>query len=96
MKLTISIVNWNVSGYLEKCLRSIYRYSPNISFEVIVVDNASSDGSVAMLKEKFPQVKVIENKVNVGYGSAHNQAIPLAQGESILFLKHNLILTQNP
>ncbi|MFH0940404.1 MAG: glycosyltransferase family 2 protein [Candidatus Omnitrophota bacterium] len=86
MDLTISIVNWNVKDYLKKCLSSIERHAGFLNYEVIVVDNASRDGSVAMLKEEFPQVKVIENKENVGYGSAHNQAIPLARGEFILFL----------
>jgi GT2 family glycosyltransferase len=86
MKLTISIVNWNVCAYLQKCLESVYKYSQGIELEVIVIDNASSDASVAMLKEKFPQVKVIENKENVGYGSAHNQAVEEAFGEYILFL----------
>ncbi|MBI5873371.1 MAG: glycosyltransferase family 2 protein [Candidatus Omnitrophica bacterium] len=71
-QFTISIVNWNVSGYLEKCLESIYKYSQGIDLEVIVVDNASSDSSV--------------NKENVGYGSAHNQAIEIAQGKFIVFL----------
>lgn len=86
MDLTISIVNWNVKEYLEKCLESIFRYSSGIELEVVVVDNASSDGSAAMVKEKFPQVRVIANKENAGYGCAHNQAIKIARGKYILFL----------
>lgn len=84
--LTISIVNWNVKEYLERCLESIFRYSQGIELEVIVVDNASHDGSVEMVKEKFPRVQVIANKENAGYGSAHNQAIKIARGKYILLL----------
>lgn len=84
--LTISIVNWNVKEYLERCLESIFQYSQGIELEVIVVDNASHDGSVEMVKEKFPQVKVIANRENAGYGSAHNQAIKIARGKYILLL----------
>ncbi len=84
--LTISIVNWNVKEYLERCLESIFQYSQGIELEVIVVDNASHDGSVEMVREKFPQVKVIANRENVGYGCAHNQAIKIARGKYILFL----------
>lgn len=84
--LTVSIVNWNVKDYLGKCLESIFRYVPGIDLEVFVVDNASHDGSVEMVRERFPQVKVIENRENRGFGCAHNQVIPLAQGRYILFL----------
>jgi ABC-type bacteriocin/lantibiotic exporter with double-glycine peptidase domain len=86
MDLTISIVNWNVKDYLEKCLDSIFRYSSGINLEVIVVDNASQDGSTDMVKQKFPQVFLIKNTTNVGYGCAHNQSIAIAKGRYILFL----------
>lgn len=86
MDLTISIVNWNVKEYLQRCLDSIFRYSKGIDHEVIVVDNASKDDSVNMVKKKFPQVILIESNENVGYGSAHNQAIKIARGKYILFL----------
>lgn len=86
IQLTISIVNWNVKDYLEKCLESIFKYSTGVDFEVFVVDNASKDNSADMVKEKFPQVTLIENKENIGYGSAHNQVIPQARGKYILFL----------
>ncbi|MBI5210004.1 MAG: glycosyltransferase [Elusimicrobia bacterium] len=85
-KLTVSIVNWNVKGYLEKCLESVFSRSGGLDLEVIVVDNASSDGSAAMVRERFPRVRVIENVENVGYGCGHNQAIGLARGEYVVFL----------
>jgi len=85
-QLTISIVNWNVREYLEKCLESIFKYSGGIKLEVIVIDNASRDGSMDMVRKKFPQAAVIENNRNLGYGPAHNQAIKIARGKYILFL----------
>jgi len=64
MDLSVVIVNWNTKDLLRGCLQSVYRTVKDISFEVIVVDNASQDGSVAMLKEDFPEVQVIENDTN--------------------------------
>ena len=86
MDLTISIVNWNVKEYLGPCLDSIFKYSDGIAFEVFVVDNASQDDSVEMVRKNFPSVSVIANTENIGYGRAHNQIIPQAQGKYILFL----------
>lgn len=86
MDLTISIVNWNVREYLKKCLYTVFAYAKGLSLEVYVVDNASTDNSVAMVKETFPQVKIIENARNIGYGCAHNQVFPKANGRYILCL----------
>lgn len=86
MKLSICIVNWNVSDLLNKCLSSIYKYPPKCDFEVIVVDNASSDGSAAMIKAIFPRVKLIESKDNLGFSKGNNLAIKAAAGELILLL----------
>ncbi|MBI5210003.1 MAG: glycosyltransferase [Elusimicrobia bacterium] len=86
LKLTVSIVNWNVRDYLERCLESVFRHSGGLDLEVIVVDNASSDGSVAMVRERFPRVRVIESAENVGYGCGHNRTLDLAAGEYVVFL----------
>ena len=86
MELSISIVNWNVKGYLRRCLKSIYGSIENVSFEVIVVDNNSNDGIAEMLKNEFPYVKLIENKKNLGFAGANNQAIKQAKGKYILLL----------
>jgi GT2 family glycosyltransferase len=94
MDLTISIVNWNVKDYLKKCLLSIKRHAGGLRYEIIVVDNASSDDSVTMVRRDFPDVKLIENNENVGYGSAHNQAMKIAQGEYILFLNPDTEMLQ--
>jgi len=66
--LSVIIVNWNTREHLRACLRSIFTYPPSEPFEVWVVDNASSDGSVQMLREQFPQVHLIANERNLGYG----------------------------
>jgi len=84
--LSICIVNWNVEDMLKACLGSIYANTKDISFEVIVVDNNSSDGSVQMIKADFPQVTLIENKVNAGFTKANNQAIKISRGWNIIFL----------
>lgn len=86
MNLSIIIVTWNAQDYLQKSLNSIYENTTGITFEVIVVDNASSDGSVEMIKSKFPFVNLIENKRNLGFGSANNQGIRISKGKYILIL----------
>ena len=77
-KLSIIIVNYNVQYFLEQCLHSVYQALENIDSEVWVVDNNSVDGSVAMVKEKFPQVKLIDNEENLGFSKANNKAIRLS------------------
>ncbi len=86
MMLSIIIVSWNVRDLLQKCLESIFKYTQNIDFEVIVVDNASKDGSVMMVEEKFPKVELIANQKNLGFAKANNQGIDKAQGKYILVL----------
>ncbi len=84
--LSIIIVNWNTREYLRACLRSLFTHPPQEPFEVWVVDNASSDGSVEMVRAEFPQVRLIANTQNLGYGRANNQALRLARGEFALIL----------
>ncbi|MFN3689562.1 MAG: glycosyltransferase family 2 protein [Fimbriimonadales bacterium] len=84
--LSICIVNWNTRDLLRACLRSIYRYPPPEPFEVIVVDNASADGSAAMVTREFPQATLISNTANLGYAHGNNQALQRAQGEFVLLL----------
>jgi N-acetylglucosaminyl-diphospho-decaprenol L-rhamnosyltransferase len=89
-KLSIVIVNWNVRDLLRRCLHSImYNFqlpTSNFQIEVIVVDSASSDGSVAMIEEEFPQVRLIANSENVGFTVGNNQGIAVSQGRYILLL----------
>jgi GT2 family glycosyltransferase len=73
--LSIVLVCWNNKKYLEPCLESLYKDDLKYTFDVIVVDNGSVDGSQEMLRDKFPQVKIIQNDHNVGLGRASNQGI---------------------
>jgi N-acetylglucosaminyl-diphospho-decaprenol L-rhamnosyltransferase len=88
--LSIVIVNWNVRDLLKRCLDSIMSsfQLPASSFqiEVIVVDSASSDGSVAMVEEEFPQVRLIANSENVGFTVGNNQGIAVSRGRYVLLL----------
>lgn len=94
-KLSIIIVNYNVSKLLHQCLNSIYKTVRETEFEIFVVDNNSLDDSVEMIKRKFPSIKLIENKNNVGFPRANNQAIKLAKGEYILFINPDTIVMPN-
>jgi GT2 family glycosyltransferase len=90
---SVVIVNWNTSALLENCLASIAsQTSPTVEYEVIVVDNASSDDSRAMVRSKFPFVHLIENTSNVGYAIANNQGIQNSQGDYIVLLNSDTVL----
>lgn len=91
MKLSIITVNYNTGSFLAQMLSAIYSSPPGFEFEVLVVDNASQDNSVAMLRQKFPQVRVLKNTLNVGFARANNQAIPRTRGKYILFLNPDAI-----
>jgi GT2 family glycosyltransferase len=86
LDLSIIIVNWNTREMLRECLRSIVSSQPSINFEVIVIDNASSDDSVAMVKNEFPFVHLICNNQNVGFAKANNQGIACSSGNYVLLL----------
>ena len=75
MKLAVVIVNYNVQYFLEQCLDSVQRAVAGMDAEVWVVDNESVDGSVSMVRERFPWVKLIANQDNVGFSRANNQAM---------------------
>ena len=95
MKLSIVIVNYNVRYFLDQALLSVYKSTVNFDFEVFVVDNNSTDGSLEMLKHKFPQVTIIANKENVGFAKANNQAIRVCTGEYVLLLNPDTIIQEN-
>lgn len=90
--VSIIIVNWNTRDLLAGCLRSVYDTVRDLSFEVLVVDNASSDGSAQMVRERFPLVRLIENVENVGFAAANNLAMAQAQGRYILLLNSDASL----
>lgn len=95
MDLSIVIASWNTKNLLDQCLASIYKETQNISFEIFVVDNASSDGSTEMVRDKYPQVKLIANQKNRGFAAANNQALKYASGRYILFLNPDTIILEN-
>ncbi|HVL38398.1 MAG TPA: glycosyltransferase family 2 protein [Fimbriimonadaceae bacterium] len=84
--LSILIVNWNTRELLLACLHSIFHFPPSRPFEVIVVDNASKDGSAAAVAEAFPQVELIESDKNTGYARGNNLAFSRAKGDWLLTL----------
>jgi O-antigen biosynthesis protein len=92
MKLSVVIVNYNVRHFLEQCLSSVRRAVRGIEAEVWVVDNNSVDGSVRMLHEKFPEVRVIANRENLGFSKANNQAIRQSEGEYVLLLNPDTVV----
>ena len=94
-KLSIIIVNYNVSYFLEQALLSVQKAIANIKTEVFVVDNNSVDGSVAMVQKRFPWVKLIDNQENVGFSRANNQAIRLSDAEYILLLNPDTVLEED-
>lgn len=95
MTLSVVIVNYNVKYYLEQCLESVRRASEGLQVEVFVVDNLSTDGSIAYLKERFPEVTFIENKENVGFARANNQAIRMSTGKYVLLLNPDTIVAEH-
>lgn len=95
MQLSIIIVNYNVRFFLEQCLTSVQKAGKGLEMEVFVVDNNSPDDSVPMVRERFPEVNLIENKENVGFSAANNQAIDQATGKYILLLNPDTILSED-
>jgi len=91
--VSVIIVNWNTKNILTNCIDSIYQTIDNLSCEVIVVDNASSDGSIEMLQERYSQVIKIFNSVNRGFGAANNQGFAVMKGKYALLLNSDTILT---
>ncbi len=95
MDLSVIIVNYNVKYFLEQCLHSVYKSAQSLNVEIIVVDNNSVDGSSHMIREKFPGVVLIENKTNVGFSKANNQAIRIARGRYVLLLNPDTVVQEN-
>jgi GT2 family glycosyltransferase len=95
MDVSIIIVNYNTKELLRNCLVSIYEQTKDINFEIIVSDNGSTDGSIKMLKTKFPQVILIENNSNLGFGSANNRGLDRAKGKYVFYLNSDTVLLNN-
>lgn len=95
LDVSIIIVNYNTKQLIADCLNSIFEQTKDINFEVIVSDNGSTDGSIQMLKADFPKVILIENNVNLGFGTANNRGLAIAKGKYIFYLNSDTILLNN-
>lgn len=93
--VSILIVSWNTKHVLHDCLASVYKETKGITFEVIVIDNASTDASTKMVTAEFPSVILIENSVNRGFAAANNQGITIAQGRYLLLLNSDTRVLDN-
>jgi len=90
--VAVVLVCWNNKAYLEPCLRSLLETDLRHTCEVVVVDNGSTDGSQQMLREKFPDVRIVQNEANVGLGKASNQGIECTTAPCILLLNNDTIV----
>ena len=95
MQLSIIILNYNVRYFLEQCVLSVQKALEGIDGEIIVVDNDSKDDSCAMMKQKFPLVKLIENKENSGFPKGNNIGVAEAQGEYICILNPDTVVAED-
>jgi len=95
MDVSIVIVNWNTKTLLADCLESIYEQTDGVEFEVIVVDNGSSDNSALMVGQRFPEVVLIKNEQNIGYAAANNKGIDIATGRYVLVLNSDIVIVDN-
>jgi GT2 family glycosyltransferase len=93
--VSVIIVNFNVRYFVEQAISAVYKASEGLEIEVIVVDNASSDDSTALIQSKFPEVRLIANQENVGFGKANNQGIHEAKGKYILLLNPDTVVQEN-
>jgi len=93
--VSVIIVNWNTKELLRDCLSSVYEHAGNIDYEIIVIDNASTDGSASMVKNDFRQVILIKNSDNRGFATANNQGMTVAKGRYVLLLNSDTIVLDN-
>ncbi len=96
LDLSIIIVNYNAREFLKKCIVSIVKNVKKVSYEIIIVDNNSSDNSAEMIRKEFSEIKLIVNKNNVGFSKANNQGIKIMQNNRyVLFLNPDTIMQKN-
>ncbi|OYQ41559.1 glycosyltransferase family 2 protein [Flavobacterium aurantiibacter] len=92
VELSVIIVNYNGKRFLQDCLDSLYRSLDNITFEIIVLDNNSTDDSCCFLQTNFPEVELIQSAVNLGFGKGNNKAVELANGNYLLLINNDTVV----
>lgn len=95
MDVSIIIVNYNTKELLVNAIDSIMFHTTGVSYEIIIIDNASSDGSVAFLAKTYPKIKTIASDINLGFGKANNLGLKVAQGRYVLYLNSDTFLVNN-
>ncbi|KKR08569.1 MAG: Glycosyl transferase family protein [Parcubacteria group bacterium GW2011_GWC2_39_14] len=90
-KVSINLVTWNGAKYIDNCLRSVFAQTFK-DYSILIIDNGSSDETLAIIKEQYPQLKVIEHKKNIGFAKAHNQAIHWSKSDYVLLLNQDVVL----
>jgi GT2 family glycosyltransferase len=95
MNVSIIIVNYNTSNLLKDCLYSVMEKTQLIEYEIIIVDNNSSDDSVTMLTQQFPNVILVKSEINLGFGKANNQGYLYAKGKYLFLLNTDTLLINN-
>ena len=93
--VSICIVSWNTSSLIKQCLQSIYKFTSGISFEVVIVDNGSTDGTIEMIQTDFPQCHLIKSSENLGFTKGNNLAVKNSSGRYILYLNPDTELISN-
>ncbi|MCK9209500.1 MAG: glycosyltransferase family 2 protein [Ignavibacteriaceae bacterium] len=93
--VSIVIITWKMRDLLQKCLDSIYQYTKEISFELILIDNCSNDGTVELIEQNFPNINLIKNNENKGVAPARNQGMKITKGKYILILDADMELTED-
>lgn len=93
--LSIIIISFNTKELLRECLTTLFKYTQNLTIEVIVVDNASHDGSQEMVKQEFPEVRLIESAINLGFASANNLGFRLSHGRYVVMLNSDAFIHED-
>lgn len=93
--LSVVIISYNSADFLRECLNSLYSFIKDVTFEIIVVDNASTDGTIELVRKEFENVIIVENRENTGYSAAINHGIERAKGEYCAIMNPDTRLTSN-
>ena len=93
--VSIIIVNWNAREPLHDCLKSVYEHGDEVDYEIIVVDNASTDGSIEMVKKAWPSVILVENSENIGFARANNIGIRQSAGRYVCLINSDVVILKD-